>query len=88
MKSALEELYYGNIRPFANRRKDTLETRELLNLIHKTRDQLYATFTDEQRALFDRYEDACDNITAMCEKDVFIEAIQLGVMMTVECLTK
>lgn len=76
MKSVLEELYYGNIRPFATRRKDTLKTRELLNLVHKTRDQLYTTFTDTQKALFDHYESFWSDLTALAEKDVFTDGVR------------
>lgn len=88
MKSVLEELYYGNIRPFATRRKDTLKTRELLNLVHKTRDQLYTTFTDTQKALFDHYESFWSDLTALAEKDVFTDGVRLGVQITVESLTE
>ena len=87
MKHVLEELYYGNIRPYANRRNDTIETQELIDSVHTIRKHLYETFTDSQKAIFDKYEQAWSEIISVSEKNAFSDGFRLGMQITIEGLS-
>lgn len=56
MKSVLEELYYGNIRPFANRRDVSEEKQKVLQKMEDYRNQLLDSLTAEQKQLLEEYE--------------------------------
>ena len=49
MKQLSEELWYGNVRPFAQVRVNTPEMEEALKRIKKIREWLCQTLTDEQK---------------------------------------
>lgn len=84
MKQTLEQLWYGNIRPFAQARCDTPEMNELLQKIEKSRDALCQTLTDEQKELFLTYDDIAEEISAIGERESFIHGFRLGAKMTAE----
>ena len=53
MKSVLEELYYGNIRPFANRREASEEKQKVLQKMEDYRNQILERMTPEQKHLLE-----------------------------------
>lgn len=59
-----------------------------MNLADKTRNQLHVTSTNEQHERFEQYEEAWSNMSAVCEKDLFIEGFRLGMQVAVESLMK
>jgi hypothetical protein len=63
MKSVLEELYYGNIRPFANRREVSEEKQKVLQSIENYHSQLLESLTVEQKHLLEEYESCASEIT-------------------------
>ena len=84
MKQTLEQLWYGNIRPFAEARCDAPEMDELLQKFEKSRDALCSTLTDEQKTLFLTYDDISEEISAIGERESFICGFRLGAKMTAE----
>lgn len=87
MKTILEELYYGNVRPFANRQHDAVETQELMDSVLAISKHLYGTFTDSQKAFFDKYEQAWSEIISVSEKNAFSDGFRLGMQIAIQVLS-
>ena len=79
MKSVLEELYYGNIRPFANRREVSEEKQKVLQKMEDYRNQLLDSLTAEQKHLWEEYERYANELTSQSECEIFIDGFRLGV---------
>ena len=86
MKSLLEELYYGNIRPFADRREVSEEKRKVLQKMEDYRDRLFDSTTPEQKHLLEEYENCASEITSKTECEIFIDGFQLGMRLALELL--
>ena len=86
MKSVLEELYYGNIRPFANRREGSEEKQKVLQKMEDYRNQLLDSLTAEQKHLLEEYESCASEITSKTECEIFIDGFQLGMRLALELL--
>ena len=86
MKSVLEELYYGNIRPFANRREVSEEKQKVLQKMEDYRNQLLDSLTAEQKHLLEEYESCASEITSKTECKIFIDGFQLGMRLALELL--
>ena len=86
MKSVLEELYYGNIRPFANRREISEEKQKVLQKMEDYRNQLLDSLTAEQKHLLEEYESCASEITSKTECEIFIDGFQLGMRLALELL--
>ena len=86
MKSVLEELYYGDIRPFANRREISEEKQKVLQKMEDYRNQLLDSLTAEQKHLLEEYESCASEITSKTECEIFIDGFQLGMRLALELL--
>ena len=86
MKSVLEELYYGNIRPFANHRQVSEEKQKVLQKMEDYRDRLLDSLTAEQKHLLEEYENYASEITSKTECEIFIDGFQLGMRLALELL--
>ena len=86
MKSVLEELYYGNIRPFANHRQVSEEKQKVLQKMEDYRNQLLDSLTAEQKHLLEEYESCASEITSKTECEIFIDGFQLGTRLALELL--
>ena len=81
MKSVLEELYYGNIRPFANRREISEEKQKVLQKMEDYRDRLLNSLTAEQKYLLEEYESCAGELTSQTECEIFIDGFRLGIKL-------
>lgn len=86
MKSVLEELYYGNIRPFANHRQVSEEKQKALQKMEDYHDRLLDSLTAEQKHLLEEYENCASEITSKTECEIFIDGFQLGMRLALELL--
>ena len=84
MKSVLEELYYGNIRPFANHRQVSEEKQKVLQKMEDYRDRLLDSLTAEQKHLLEEYESHASEITSQTECEIFIDGFRLGMRFVLE----
>ena len=84
MKSVLEELYYWNIRPFANRRDVSEEKQKALQSMENYRNRLLDSLTAEQKYLLKEYESCANEITSQTECEIFIDGFRLGVKLVLE----
>ena len=86
MKSILEELWYGNICPETNSRTTTLEMKKLMEHMAQHHDNLMETMTDEQKDIFERFDDCWGEYASLAEKSIFIYAFKLGMQLAIEVL--
>ena len=86
MKSILEELWYGNICPETDSRTTTPEMKQLMEYMARHHDNLIETMTDEQKDIFERFDDCWGEYASLAEKSIFIYAFKLGMQLAIEVL--
>ena len=86
MKSILEELWYGNICPETDKRSNLEEMKQLMKYMAQHHDSLMATMTDEQKDIFERFDDCWGEYASLAEKSIFIYAFKLGMQFAIEVL--
>ena len=86
MKSILEELFYGNVSPYTDCRSKDKAVKELMTQIADYHGQLYDTLSEQQKELFDKFDNAWDELIDINEREIFVYAFRLGVRIAMECL--
>ena len=87
MKSILEEMWYDNISPQSDSRKEIPEMKELMGYIVRHQENLMETMTDEQREIFEKYEDCWSEYAGLSEGAIFVYAFRLGARIAIEVLS-
>ena len=88
MKSILEELWYGNICPETDKRSSSEEMKQLMKYMARHHDNLMETLTDEQKDIFERFDDCWGEYASLAEMSIFIYAFKLGMQLAIEVLTE
>lgn len=85
MRSILEELFYGNICPNTDCRSHDKETKQLMGYIADHHDNLLSTLNNQQKELFEKFDDCYNELTDINEREIFAYAFKLGakLMLTV-----
>ena len=85
MRSILEELFYGNICPNTDCRSHDKEMKQLMGYIADHHDNLLSTLNDQQKELFEKFDDCYNELTDINEREIFAYAFKLGakLMLTV-----
>ena len=86
MESILEELWYGNICPETDKRSNSEEMKQLMKYMARHHDHLMGTMTDEQKDIFERFDDCWSEYASLAEKSIFIYAFKLGMQLAIEVL--
>ena len=86
MKSMIDELWYGNVSPMDDTRNNTEEMKELMSCIARHQEELMATLTDEQKAIFEKFDDCLSEYASKAEKAIFSYAFKLGARLMFEML--
>ena len=86
MKNLLHELWFGNIRPFANPPLHPEITQKLALQLSQKRELLLAELTEQQTKLLAEYECASEEITSLAEANAFSEGFRLGVELMIEVM--
>ncbi len=86
MRTLLEELWYGNIYPQEQSTKNNREVKELISLMGKNREDLSATFTDEQKVTLEKYDDCVNEMYGIIEREAFAYGFKLGGGLVLEIL--
>ena len=86
MKSMIDELWYGNVSPMDDTRNNTEEMKELMSYIARHQEEMMATLTDEQKLIFEKFDDCWGEYSSKAEKAIFSYAFKLGVRLTLETL--
>ena len=56
MKSMIDELWYRNVSPMDDTRNNTEEMKEQMSYIARHQEELVATLTNEQKAIFEKFD--------------------------------
>ena len=87
MRSTLEELWHGNISPETDSRTNTPEMKRLMEYMARHHDTLMTTMTDEQKDIFERFDDCWSEYASMAEKSIFVYAFRLGANIAIDILS-
>ena len=87
MRSTLEELWHGNISPEIDSRTNTPEMKRLMEYMARHHDTLITTMTDEQKDIFERFDDCWSEYASLAEKSIFVYAFRLGARIAIEVLS-
>ena len=86
MNKTLEALWYGNIFPNEEAGKNNSEIKNLFQLIARNRDELSLSLTEKQKEILEKYDDCNNELTALYNKEAFIEGFGLGACIAFEAL--
>ena len=88
MKSVIHELWCGNIVPLESGQTNTKEMKELLHFIARHHEKLEQSFTDEQKAVFEKFQDCWNEYIALSESAIFGYAFKLAMQIAIEALSE
>ena len=86
MKKMIDELWYGNVSPQDDASNNTEEMKELMNYIARHQEELMATLTDEQKAIFEKFDGCWSEYSSKAEKAIFSYVFKLGAKLMFETL--
>ena len=86
MKSILEELFYGNVRPSTDCRSNDEKTKKLMEYLANHHEKLNNTLTDKQKEILEKFDDCYGELTDINERDIFVYAFRLGARIAIEVL--
>ena len=66
MNSIIQELWYGNICPQTDSRSHSPEMKELMEYMARHHDDLLKTMTDEQKEIFEKFDDCWSEYRELC----------------------
>ena len=87
MRSIINDLWHGNIVPQEDSRNNTKEMKELISYIARHDEDLYKLLTEEQKAIFEKYQDCWNEYVSLAEAAIFEYAFKLGMTIAIETLT-
>ena len=87
MRSIINELWHGNIVPQEDSRNNTKEMKELISYIARHDEDLEKLLTEEQKAIFEKYQDCWNEYVSLAETAIFEYAFKLGMTIAIETLT-
>ena len=87
MTHIIQELWHGNIVPQEDSRNNTKEMKELISYIARHDEDLEKLLTEEQKAIFEKYQDCWNEYVSLAEAAIFEYAFKLGMTIAIETLT-
>ena len=88
MRSILHELWHGNICPQTDSRNNSPEMKQLMEYMVRHHDDLLKTMTDEQKEIFEKFDDCWSEYMSIAEKAIFVYAFKLGGRLMLEMLSE
>ena len=88
MMSILQELWRGNICPQTDSRNNSSEMKQLMEYMARHHDDLLKTMTDEQKEIFEKFDDCWSEYMSLAEAAIFEYAFKLGMQIAIETLTE
>ncbi len=79
--TALEDLWYGNIRPVEKFVEDNVEYKNLLRLVSKNRETLENELTPKQLELFEKYNTSVNEMNSISETAAFKYGFTLAIAL-------
>ena len=87
MMSIIQELWHGNVCPQTDSRSNSPEMKELMEYMARHHDDLLKTMTDEQKEIFEKFDDCWSEYASYAEEASFTYAFKLGMQIAAETLT-
>ena len=87
MRSIIRELWDGNILPRESCQTNTKEMKELLAHISRHHEALDASFSDEQKKIFESFQDSWNAYMSYSEEAIFAYAFKLAARLMLEIQT-
>ena len=84
--TALDDLWYGNIRPVENYIEGNMEYKSLLWLVSKNREVLENELTPKQLELFEKYNASVNEMNSISETAAFKCGFSLAVKIFVKSI--
>ena len=88
MESIIKELWHGNITPQEDSRTNSEEMKELLSYMARHHEDLEKSFSDEQKAVFEKFHDCWSEYASLAEEAIFAYAFKLGGRLMLETLSE
>ena len=88
MISMIKELWRGNICPQTDSRNNSPEMKEQMEYMARHHDNLLKTMTDEQKEVFEKFDDCWSEYMSLAEASIFEYAFKLGMQIAIETLTE
>ena len=82
----LEKFWYGNIETTEYNTSSCKEYKKLLELICRNEEKLKATMTDEQKELYEKYNDCVREHQTNTDCLIFQNGFKLGALMMLEVM--
>ena len=86
MKSILNERWHGNVCPQTDSRNNSPEMKELMEYMARHHDDLLKTMTDEQKKIFEKFDDCWSEYMSLAEAAIFEYAFKIGMQIAIETL--
>ena len=84
MNNPIKELWHGNIIPQEDSRTNSKEMKELLGYMARHHEDLEKSFSDEQKATFEKFHDCWSEYMSLAEAAIFEYEFRLGARLTME----
>ena len=85
-RQIINELWHGNIIPQEDSRNNSPEMKELMEYMARHHDDLLKTMSDEQKEIFEKFDDCWSEYVSLAEAAIFEYAFRLGARLTIETL--
>ena len=86
MKSIIQELWHGNVLPQEDSRNNSKEMKELMGYMARHHENLFQTLTNEQKAIFQKFDECCGEYASLAEEAIFEYAFKLGAKIMLETM--
>ena len=88
MSGFIEDFYYGNIeaQELSSEIGGTLKKK--LNTLAKSEEELREKLSAEEKKLFEKYTNSCNEFLSICTADSFISGFRLGAKFTHDVFVK
>ena len=86
MGKTINELWHGNIVPQEDSRTNSKEMKELIGYIARHNEDLTKLLNDEQKEIYEKYQDCWSEYVSLAEAAIFEYAFSLGARLTHEAL--
>ncbi len=85
--TVLENLYNGNIEPTDSESlKNNMRYKEGLRLVGRLQEELSATLNEEQKAIFEKYLTAANELSIVINEETFKTGYRLATQIMIECM--
>lgn len=85
MKSAIEEMWYGNIDSQENMNiSDDPDIKQLISYMIRHMDELTATLTNKQKEMLEKYNDCRNEYESKYHETIFAYGFRLGARMMLD----